>query len=45
MRTDTKHMLALNKKKYIKGLTTNPSLMRASGVKNYELFAKNVLKK
>ena len=42
---DTKHILALSKKKYIKGLTTNPSLMRASGVKNYELFAKNVLKK
>tara|TARA_X000000368_G_C22984428_1_gene691441 strand:+ start:411 stop:1118 length:708 start_codon:yes stop_codon:yes gene_type:complete len=42
---DTKHMLALNKKKYIKGLTTNPTLMRASGVKNYELFAKNILRK
>ncbi len=42
---DTKHILALSKKKYIKGLTTNPTLMRASGVKNYELFAKNVLKK
>ena len=42
---DTKDILALSKKKYIKGLTTNPTLMRASGVKNYELFAKKILKK
>ena len=38
-------MLLLNKKKYIKGLTTNPSLMRASGIKNYVEFSKMVLKK
>ena len=29
----------------IKGFTTNPSLMRKAGVKNYEIFCKNSLKK
>ena len=33
-----------NKNKLIKGFTTNPTLMKKSGVKNYEIFAKNVLK-
>ena len=33
-----------NKKKFIKGLTTNPSLMKKSGVKNYTAFAKKILK-
>lgn len=33
-----------NKKKFIKGLTTNPSLMKKSGVKNYTTFAKKILK-
>jgi transaldolase len=33
-----------NKKKFIKGLTTNPSLMKKSGVKNYAAFAKKILK-
>lgn len=32
------------KKKYIKGITTNPSLMRKSGVKNYKNFSKEVLR-
>jgi len=33
-----------NKKKFIKGLTTNPSLMKKSGVKDYTAFAKKILK-
>ena len=33
-----------NKNMLIKGFTTNPTLMKKSGVKNYEIFAKNVLK-
>ena len=42
---DLSSMLELSKKKYIKGLTTNPSLMRKSGVKNYLKFAKKFLSK
>ena len=38
-------ILELNKKSFIKGFTTNPSLMRKSGVKNYKIFAKEVLKR
>lgn len=33
-----------NSQKIIEGLTTNPSLMRKSGVKNYEIFARKVLR-
>jgi transaldolase len=33
-----------NSQKIIKGLTTNPSLMRKSGVKNYEIFARKILR-
>ena len=29
--------------KYISGITTNPTLMRKSGVTNYELFAKSII--
>lgn len=36
-------MFEMNDKTYIKGLTTNPTLMRKSGVDNYENFAKEVL--
>ncbi len=42
---DIKSIEALSKKKYIKGITTNPSLMRKSGVKDYIQFAKQALKK
>jgi transaldolase len=38
-------ILSYNKLKYIKGFTTNPSLMRKSGVRNYKSFAKSLLKK
>lgn len=40
---DKAGMLDLNAKPLIKGLTTNPSLMKKSGVKDYEAFAKEIL--
>ena len=33
-----------NKKKIVKGFTTNPSLMRKAGAKNYQLYSKQLLK-
>ncbi len=42
---DLKSIYDLSEKKFIKGITTNPTLMRKSGVKNYILFAQQVLKK
>tara|TARA_Y100000591_G_scaffold256273_1_gene228240 strand:+ start:246 stop:941 length:696 start_codon:yes stop_codon:yes gene_type:complete len=33
-----------NKKKLVKGFTTNPSLMRKAGAKNYEKYSKEILK-
>jgi transaldolase len=36
-------MIELSKLPYIKGLTTNPTLMRAAGVQNYKEFASQVL--
>ena len=33
-----------SKKKLVKGFTTNPSLMRKAGAKNYELYSKEILK-
>ena len=33
-----------NKKKIVKGFTTNPSLMRKAGAKNYEIYSKQILK-
>ena len=41
---DYSDFVNLNKSKEIKGFTTNPSLMRKSGVKNYEKFAKKLIK-
>ena len=41
---DINSFLELNKLDYIKGFTTNPSLLKKSGVKNYKLFAKDLLK-
>ena len=32
-----------NKKKIVKGFTTNPSLMRKSGAKNYKTYSKQIL--
>ena len=33
-----------NKKKIVKGFTTNPSLMRKAGAKDYQLYSKKLLK-
>ena len=40
---DKNDMLDMNSKTFIKGLTTNPSLMKKAGVKDYETFAKDIL--
>lgn len=40
---DKAGILDLYSKSYIKGLTTNPSLMKKAGIKDYEAFAKDVL--
>ena len=39
-----KEMMNANKNRHIKGLTTNPSLMRKSGISDYTAFAKFTLK-
>ena len=36
-------MLELSERNYIKGLTTNPTLMAKAKIKNYEEFAKSIL--
>jgi len=41
---DIKEIIKFNKKKIVKGFTTNPSLMRKAGAKNYALYTKNILK-
>ena len=41
---DLKSITELNNKKFIKGFTTNPSLMRKSGIEDYRGFALEVLK-
>ena len=40
---DLEAMINLNRHNYIKGFTTNPTLMRKSGVNDYENFAKSIL--
>ena len=40
---DKKDMLEMNSKTFIKGLTTNPTLMQKAGIKDYETFAKDIL--
>ena len=40
---DKKDMLDMNSKTFVKGLTTNPSLMKKAGIKDYEAFAKDIL--
>ncbi len=42
---DLNNILELNKNPIIKGFTTNPTLMRAAGIYDYESFAKDVLEK
>ena len=38
-----KDILELNSKDFIKGFTTNPSLMKKSGIIDYEKFSKDIL--
>ena len=40
---DKAGILDLYAKPYIKGLTTNPSLMKKAGIKDYEAFARDIL--
>ena len=37
-------MLDLYRNPLIKGFTTNPTLMRAAGITDYEMFARDILK-
>ena len=41
---DLKTIKIFNKKKIVKGFTTNPSLMRKAGAKNYSRYCKDILK-
>ena len=41
---DINQIKRFNKKKIVKGFTTNPSLMRKAGARNYENYSKQVLK-
>jgi transaldolase len=41
---DKAGMLQLNTNPLIKGMTTNPTLMRKAGVHDYEVFARDILK-
>lgn len=40
---DKASMLEMSERSYIKGLTTNPTLMRKAGISDYASFAKNIL--
>jgi transaldolase len=40
---DQTEMLAMYSKPFIKGLTTNPTLMRQAGISNYQAFAREIL--
>ena len=41
---DIKFIKKFNKKKIVKGFTTNPSLIRKAGASNYENYSKQILK-
>ena len=41
---DFKIIKKFNKKKIVKGFTTNPSLMRKAGAKDYHTYSKKILK-
>ena len=41
---DINQIKKFNKKKIVKGFTTNPSLMRKAGAKDYEKYSKKILK-
>jgi transaldolase len=41
---DLSSIAKFNKKKIVKGFTTNPTLMRKAGAKNYKAYSKKILK-
>jgi transaldolase len=41
---ELKQIRKFNKKKIVKGFTTNPSLMKKAGAKNYKVYSKQILK-
>ena len=41
---ELKQIKKFNKKKIVKGFTTNPSLMRKAGAKDYKTYSKKILK-
>src|SRR4249920_14173 len=41
---DKAGMLEMHAKPFIKGLTTNPTLMRKAGITDYKAFAKDILR-
>ena len=41
---DLDQIKKFNKKKIVKGFTTNPSLIRKAGAKDYELYSKKIIK-
>ena len=41
---DIKIIKKFNKKKIVKGFTTNPSLMRKAGAKDYSNYSKKIIK-
>ena len=41
---DKKLIKKFDKKKIVKGITTNPSLIRKAGAKNYSKYCKDILK-
>ena len=41
---DLKNIKKFNSNKFVKGFTTNPSLMRKAGAKNYKSYSKQILK-
>ena len=40
---DLKNIKKFNKTKLVKGFTTNPTLMRKAGAKNYKFYSKQIL--
>ena len=40
---NSKEISNFNKLKFVKGFTTNPSLMKSNNVENYKAFAKKIL--
>ena len=42
---DLKLITKFDKKKIVKGFTTNPSLMRKAGAKDYSVYSKKILKR